>query len=118
MTVWPPDLYFYRCWVKRVVDADTIDVELDYGWGEKNADVRLRLYRIDAFEIRGTERPKGLAAKAFVEALLPPGDEIIIRSHKDERGKFGRPLADVYLPDGRCLNDLLVTEGHAIYRKY
>lgn len=113
-----PDLYFYRAVIRRWVDADTVDVRLDFGF-TLTRDLRFRLYRINAWETRGPQRPKGLEAKAYVEALAPAGTVVLLRTHKDESGKFGRPLADVHLlPDLRCVNDALVEEGHAVHKDY
>ena len=55
-------MYEYKGIVVKIVDADTIDVRVDLGFSISTHQ-RLRVARIDAWEIRGEERPKGLAAK-------------------------------------------------------
>lgn len=111
-------LWEYRAFIKRWVDGDTVDVEIDLGFGIRKLD-RLRLARIDAWEKRGDERVAGLAATDFVITMCPPESEILIRTAKDKQGKYGRYLAEIYFgPDRICLNDLLVESGHAEYASY
>ena len=50
-------------------------------------------------------------ASAFVERLLPPGTEVRYRLGTEERDRYGRALAYVWLRDGRFLNRLLVERG-------
>ena len=107
-------MWEYYATVKRVVDADTMDLEVDLGFGVLKND-RFRLARIDAWEVRGEERPKGLLAKARVEELCPVGSKVLISTNK-EKGKYGRYIAEIIIEfDDQLtnLNDLLVEEGHA-----
>ena len=57
--------YVYKATVVKVVDADTIDVRLDVGF-DTHVFKRLRFLLVDAWETRGEEREKGLAAKEYV----------------------------------------------------
>lgn len=107
-------MWEYRAIVVRVVDADTLDLDVDLGFGIHKKD-RFRLARIDAWETRGLEREKGLAAKAFAEAFCPVGSEVRVVT-KPEQGKYGRYIAEIYREvDGelRNLGDLLLEAGHA-----
>jgi len=110
-------LYYYRATLIRVVDADTIEVMIDKGFGDFKGGTRrrkptLRLARIDAWEQRGEERPRGLDATARVKSLFEQlGPEVII--HTVEEDNFGRWLAEVWLADGTNLSNLLLQEGHA-----
>lgn len=87
--------YIYNATVVRIVDADTIDVAIDLGLSIF-AKQRLRLARVDAWETRGTEREWGLAAKARVEELIPPGTIVVVQTSKT--GKYGRYIAEVLVP--------------------
>ena len=108
-------MWEYFAVVDRVVDADTLDLRVDLGFGVLLKE-RFRLARIDAWEVRGEERPQGLVAKARVEELCPVGSRILIATEKD-KGKYGRYIAEIILlgADDKLtnLNDLLVEEGHA-----
>jgi len=103
---------------EKCVDADTIDVIIDLGFGIKKKE-RLRLYRINAWEKRGKDKEKGLLAKEFVEEKLIPSlaPLVTFRIETFKKGKFGRMLANVYVGK-KCLNDMLVKEGHARYQDY
>lgn len=112
-------LYEYRAVVRSIYDADTIRLDIDLGFGAWLHNQSVRLYGIDAWEIRGEEREKGLAAKEFVEGIVPPETEVLIRTFKDTKGKYGRWLASIFtIPFGDDIADLLVARGHAEYRDY
>jgi micrococcal nuclease len=122
-----PFLYFYRAKVVRVVDADTIDCDIDLGmnmWvraGKTDSPGRLRLYGIDAWETRGSEKEAGLRAKQAVIELVMDADDVFIKTILDKQGKYGRYLADVFLvmDDKQVwLNEWLVDNGHAIWKDY
>jgi micrococcal nuclease len=111
-------LYEYRVENIKVVDGDTVDVDIDLGFGVWMKKQRIRLYGIDTPESRTKDKVEkvfGLAAKKRLEEILSMSDDIILRSVKDIRGKFGRILGDFVIYDlaGTC-GDLLCTEGHAV----
>ena len=104
---------------KRVIDADTVDVEIDFGF-KIRYNARLRLHRINAYETRTRdkeEKKKGLLGKAWLKELIE-GKTIAIETIKV--GKFGRIVAEVYGGESNeyNINDALVSEGHAIYKDY
>jgi endonuclease YncB( thermonuclease family) len=101
----------YPATLKRVVDGDTYLLLIDQGFGNTTTQ-RIRLRNIDTPEVVGETKAAGLAAAAYAEQLLA-GTQVTILTHKDERS-FERWVADVYLPDGKSLADLLVNAGHAI----
>ena len=85
-------------------------------YGIVNFEIKLRLADIDAFEISGTEREKGLAAKSYLESLIL-GKDVWIVTQKDRTEKYGRYLATIYIQtiDGFVnVNALLVENGHAV----
>jgi len=101
-----------------VYDADTIKVGVDLGFGIYFNMGSCRLYGINAPEVRGDERERGIAARDYVRNILMPLDKFVIRSHKHAKGKYGRYLIEVILPDGRNLNEMLVENGYAIKKEY
>lgn len=110
-------LFHYRCEVTRVVDGDTIDVDIDLGFNIKYSE-RVRLLGINTPETRTRdleEKAKGLEAKDFVITWLEDmADNCpIIETKVDKKGKFGRILGRVLNDEGECLNDTLVELGHA-----
>jgi micrococcal nuclease len=113
-------LYTYRAHCTRAYDADTITVDVDLGMHVTLHGITLRLSRIDAPEVRGEERPEGLAARDFLRALVVDQD-VLIQTFKDAVGKYGRYIAEVWVEhDEGLLNmsDHLVANGHAEYREY
>jgi micrococcal nuclease len=110
----PSNLYHYNSYVTNIVDGDTMDIDLDLGFSTHYIE-RFRLYGIDAWESRGLERAKGLSAKARVEELTPVGANIMTKTIKDAKGKYGRYLGDIYMLDNpMSVNQILVEEGHAV----
>ena len=109
-------MYVYKCKVTRVVDGDTVDVVLDLGFSIDYRD-RVRLMGIDTPESRTRnlkEKALGLASKARLKQLCAEykGD-LILRTSKDGKGKFGRILGSLFSIDGFDFNDQLIEEGYA-----
>jgi micrococcal nuclease len=115
------NLYYYRALVVSVYDGDTCTVDIDLGLNTWVRGEKLRLYRINTPELRGVERPEGLKSRDFLREQID-GQKIIIQTIKDKKGKFGRYLAEIWLPgsDGDLINinDLLVEKGFADYKDY
>ena len=108
-------LYHYRAKLDRVVDGDTIDVVLDLGF-DLHMTARIRFVGINAPESRTrdlVEKQKGLEAKRFVEDWIGNTDTLIVQTQFDKKGKFGRILGSILNADGACLNDEMVSLGHA-----
>ena len=74
---------------------------------------KVRLIGIDTPEVYGEAECYGREASAFVERTVPLGSQVRYRLGVDERDRYGRALAYVWLPDGRFLNRLLVARGYA-----
>lgn len=111
-------MYTYKAKLMRVVDGDTVDAEIDLGFGVFMKQ-RVRLYGINTPESRTRdleEKERGLAAKARLTELL--GKEFIIETILNKRGKFGRILGTLHVTqeDGSSMNinQTLVNEGHAV----
>ncbi len=86
-------MYAYRATVTRVVDDDTIYVDVDMGFDLRQK-MKMRLAGLNTPEICGPARDRGLPAIAFAEAVLPAGSPVVVTTHK--MGNFGRYIADVY----------------------
>lgn len=114
-------LYHYKAVVTAVYDGDTCTVDIDLGLHTWVKGEKLRLTRIDAPELKGKTRSKGLVSRDYLRSLIL-NKEIIIETIKDAKEKYGRYLAEIWMKDekGKLLNinDELVKNGFAVYRKY
>ena len=109
-------MYEYRCKILRIVDGDTVDVDIDLGFGVWVHKERVRIMGIDTPESRTrdlVEKQFGLAAKEYVKYLMPIGSQQIIKTQKDKTGKFGRILGDFILED-KLLSQLMIENYHAV----
>ena len=118
-------MYEYRATVIKVVDGDTVDVDIDLGFGIVLSDERVRIAGIDTPESRTRDKEEkkfGLVAKARVKQLL--GKTCVLKTQinkdgEDMKGKFGRILGDFSVYDSATdswsmLTKILVSEGHAV----
>ena len=108
-------MFEYKCKVTNIVDGDTVDVDIDLGFGVWLRDQRIRLYGIDTPESRTSdpsEKLYGKAAAEFLKKWLDGGD-VTIKTHKDERGKFGRILGELWVFDTN-VNRKMIEEHHAV----
>lgn len=109
-------MYEYKVYVKKIVDGDTVDVDIDLGFGVIMANERVRIIGIDTPESRTSDKVEkvfGLAAKNRLKELMGK-TAILVCKEYDARGKFGRVLGDFTTADGRLVTDILVEEGHAV----
>ena len=118
-------MYEYKATIVKVVDGDTVDVDIDLGFGIVLSDERVRIAGIDTPESRTRDKEEkkfGLAAKARVKQLL--GKTCVLKTQinkdgEDMKGKFGRILGDFSVYDSATdswsmLTKILVSEGHAV----
>ena len=94
--------------ITKVVDGDTVDVDIDLGFSTVLKKQRVRLMGIDTPESRTrdlVEKLFGKAAKAHLKKLLSEGD-ITLVSH--DKGKFGRILGELFVSK-------LDNEGHPVF---
>lgn len=106
-------LYVYRARVLRVVDGDTLDLDVDLGM-ETFRKTRVRLLGINAPE---TSTPEGKQTKAYVESWCLTHTDVLIHTTKDRREKYGRYLATVTPVNAlvsTSLNQLLLDAGLAV----
>ena len=108
-------MYEYNCKIRRVVDGDTVDVDIDLGFGTWRVDERIRLYGVDTPECRtrdDEEKAAGLLAKKFVENMLHVDGTYKLTTK--EKGKFGRYLGTIKIAGDLTINTALVTEHLAV----
>jgi len=108
-------MYEYRCKVVKIIDGDTVDVDIDLGFGVWLHKERVRLFGIDTPESRTRdleEKKYGLAAKAFLVKWTGAG-ELTIKTHKDAKGKFGRILGELWTFKTN-INQKMIDEHHAV----
>lgn len=109
--------YIYNAKCTRVYDGDSVTVDIDLGMGVWLKNQKTRLFGIDTPEIKGDEREAGLQATYRLRYLVQ-GYDIVIETHKDRTGKYGRWLVTLWVDtagDGELtnVNELLVEEGLA-----
>ena len=104
----------------KAVDGDTVDVDIDLGFGVWLRNERVRIMGIDTPESRTSnevEKLFGAAAKKRLKELLENGAILVTTeeaSGEDMRGKFGRILGDFKTPDGRLVTEVMISEGHCV----
>ena len=122
-------MYEYHCKIIKVIDGDTVDVDIDLGFGVWLKKERVRVNGIDTPESRTRDKEEkkfGLISKNRVKQLLPVGSTQILktesdRNGEDKKGKFGRILGDFVfnkpVDGGRLtdrLSDVLIDENMAV----
>jgi endonuclease YncB( thermonuclease family) len=98
-----------RAQVVRVTDGDTAWFQVDVGFYQTYT-APFRLYGVNAPEVVGAEKARGLEAKAFLAQLLPVGKVVKLWTYAGD--KYGRWLARVFA-DGKDVGLALVDAGHA-----
>lgn len=110
--------FVYDAIVRRVVDGDTIDVDIDLGFNLWMRNERVRLLGVDTPEIRtrdDLEKQFGYLAMSVVEGFCPVGSKVVIETEMDDHGKFGRVLGVFWVDNGELnLNKFLVEERYGV----
>jgi len=118
-------MFRYKCKIVKVIDGDTVDVDIDLGFGIWIRDERVRIHGIDTPESRTrdlVEKKFGLLAKKFVQDKLKVGSiqTLVTEKAGDEaKGKFGRILGKFEVYDHKTdstmfLGDIMVREHYAV----
>ena len=115
-------MHTYKCTILRVVDGDTVDVDIDLGFGVWMRKERIRVLGIDTPESRTrdkVEKTYGIMAKEFVKSYLPAGSVQTLQTEKDGTGKFGRILGKFLVYDIKedrqmHLGDIMIREHLAV----
>lgn len=103
-------MYTYKAKITEVYDGDTVTALVDLGF-RISFEIKIRLLGIDTPELRGDERPQGLAARDRLRELVL-GKEVILKTERDRQEKFGRWLGELFFPDDdQSVNQKLLQEG-------
>tara|TARA_R100001086_G_scaffold205733_1_gene121581 strand:- start:403 stop:822 length:420 start_codon:yes stop_codon:yes gene_type:complete len=108
-------MYEYCCQVTRVVDGDTVDANIDLGF-DISYFSRIRLFGIDTPESRTRnkdEKLRGLLAKEYIVNALANGNEIVVKTALEKKGKYGRVLGSLVV-DGLDLNQDMIAKHLAV----
>jgi len=112
-------MYEYKCNIVKIVDGDTVDVDIDLGFGVWLKDERVRIMGIDTPESRTrdkVEKKFGLASKAKLKSLLGKTGVLktqVNKNGEDMKGKFGRILGDFQV-GAKMVTEILCEEGFAV----
>jgi micrococcal nuclease len=112
-------MYQYKCKINKVLDGDTVDIDLDLGFNIVLVNQRVRMAGVDTPESRTSnkeEKPRGLLSKKKLAEKLPVGSWQIIETQKSDNNddKFGRILGVFILEDGTKVNDWLIQNNYAV----
>ena len=115
-------MYEYNSVIRKIVDGDTVDVDIDLGFGVWLKDQRIRINGLDTPECRTSDSEEkifGLAAKNYVIQNLPVGSRQILKTVIDEdgndvKGKFGRILGDFVISDKTMLAEQMIVQGYGV----
>ena len=111
-------MYQYKAKILKVLDGDTVDIDLDLGFNIVLANQRVRMSGIDTPESRTTdkiEKALGLEAKAFLKSAIDSAKTVVIKTEKmDSSEKYGRILGWVFLDGSETsINEEMIKAGHA-----
>lgn len=109
-------MYQYKAFVTDVYDGDTITVDIDLGLHVWLRGETIRLFGINAPEVRGESRDKGLEARDYLRELILK-KEVVLRTYKDKKGKYGRWLGNVQV-DGIDVNQDMIDNDFAVKAEY
>ena len=108
-------MYRYKVSVVKVVDGDTVDVDVDLGFGMSYKKQRVRMLGIDTPESRTrdlVEKKFGKASKKHLKGILEQGG-IELVSH--DKGKFGRILGEFFIGNSEVsVNQQMINDHHAV----
>jgi micrococcal nuclease len=112
-------MYQYKCKILKVLDGDTVDIDLDLGFKIILSNQRVRMAGVDTPESRtaiAEEKVRGQLSKKKLAEKLPIGSWQIIETQKSDSNddKFGRILGVFILEDGTRVNEWLIQNNYAV----
>ncbi|NDB83672.1 MAG: thermonuclease family protein [Alphaproteobacteria bacterium] len=112
-------MYIYRCKINKVVDGDTVEIDLDLGFNMMLVNQKVRMAGIDTPESRTSnneEKVRGTLSKKKVAEKLPVGSWQKIQTMRSDSNddKFGRILGVFILEDGTSLNQWMIDNNYAV----
>jgi len=109
-------MHEYKCKLVRIIDGDTVDIDIDLGFNVVLKNERVRVLGIDTPESRTSNKVEkifGLAAKHRVIELFNNSKEVRLLSN-EFMGKFGRILGDIKFDNGDTLTETLLREHQCV----
>lgn len=101
----------YSATIKEIYDGDTVTIDLDLGFYVHLHNQKFRLLYVDAPEIKGPTKDLGILSRdALRNKVL--GKEVMIKTFKDNKDKYGRWLCEIWLGEEN-INQWLIDEGYA-----
>jgi micrococcal nuclease len=113
-------MYEYKATVKRVIDGDSIVLDIDLGFYMAMNETKIRLYGLDTPEMNSDDpllRLQAVLATRYLYDNLPVGSKVIIKTILDKREKYGRLLATIFTKEGLNINEGLLENKLAISYK-
>ena len=111
-------MFEYNAVVVKVVDGDTVDVDIDLGFSVWIKKQRVRLYGLDTPEARTRDKEEkkyGLLAKAKVLEHCPIGSKIKVKTQKGKsKGKYGRILGELISDKSVNVNKFLIDNNYGV----
>ena len=112
-------MYQYKCKINKIVDGDTVEIDLDLGFNIILSNQHVRLLGVDTPESRTNnkeEKSRGMLSKKKLGEKLPVGSYQKINTTKDDNNddKFGRILGEFILEDGSNVNKWLIENNYAV----
>lgn len=112
-------MYIYRCKINKVVDGDTVEIDLDLGFNMMLVNQKVRMAGIDTPESRTSnteEKVRGTLSKKKLAEKLPVGSWQKIQTMRSDSNddKFGRILGVFILEDGTSLNQWMIDNNYAV----
>jgi len=112
-------MYTYKCKIIKVIDGDSVVVDIDLGFYVTLANQHIRLAGIDTPEIRSSDpimKQMGFIAKSRLMEKLPEGSHRVIQTTKfdNNEDKYGRILGIIILQDGTNLNQWMIENNYAV----
>ena len=109
-------MYEYKVKIRRIVDGDTVDVDIDLGFDTILSKQRIRLYGIDTPESRTRDKEEkfyGKLSAKFLKEQCKNSSEIFLKTYLDKKGKFGRILGELIV-EGVNINKMMIEKYMAV----
>ena len=113
-------MYEYKATVKRIIDGDSVVLDIDLGFYIFMNETKIRLYGIDTPEMNSEDpllRLQAVLATRYLYDNMPVGSKVTIKTVLDKREKYGRLLATIITEDGFNINEGLLNNKLAISYK-
>jgi len=110
---------FFREYPSKVInvyDGDTITLEVNLGFDIIKTE-KIRLYGINAPELRGAEREEGLKSRDALRKKILNKEVRLETLPKDKKGKYGRTIGTIWIGDEN-INNWMVMNDYAVVKHY